>query len=228
MARNRVTGLGGYNAICDVCGFKFKASELRRRWDGAMVDQACFESRHPQDFIRVIPDQRPLVFISPDSDAPLTYSPTWGLFSGTAGSGFWESGFWTTNFWTSGFWTEGGIAGSAGNSEILSTYTEVTDVSGNNVVNVSIYAVIGSTAVFASGPWTISVPIANGGHAATGEAMWLIQGTRSKFGTVTLPARSTTATIRSTDTGAQWSDTVPHTISAGDYFSLSIRYGTTP
>jgi hypothetical protein len=44
--------LGDYNAICDVCGFQYKASQLRRRWDGVMVCQTDFETRHPQDLIR--------------------------------------------------------------------------------------------------------------------------------------------------------------------------------
>ena len=44
---------GDQNAICDVCGFQYKASELLERWDGAMVCIHDFEYRHPQDFIRV-------------------------------------------------------------------------------------------------------------------------------------------------------------------------------
>ena len=66
MPRNRVTGPGGYNASCDECGLKFKASELLRRWDGAMVDKACWEPRHPQEFIKPINDQPKLPFIRPD------------------------------------------------------------------------------------------------------------------------------------------------------------------
>lgn len=44
--------LGSANAICDVCGFKFKLDELRQRWDGLLVCPHDFEYRHPQDFIR--------------------------------------------------------------------------------------------------------------------------------------------------------------------------------
>jgi hypothetical protein len=47
---------GDWNAICDVCGFKFKGSQLMRRWDGAMVCHADFELRHPQDLIRIPTD----------------------------------------------------------------------------------------------------------------------------------------------------------------------------
>jgi hypothetical protein len=49
--------VGDYNAICDVCGFKKKASELRKRWDGFMVCASDMEERHPQDLIRSIPEK---------------------------------------------------------------------------------------------------------------------------------------------------------------------------
>ena len=44
---------GQWNAICDVCGFKFKSSKLKKRWDGLMVCKDDFEHDHPQKFIRV-------------------------------------------------------------------------------------------------------------------------------------------------------------------------------
>lgn len=44
--------LGDWNAICDVCGFKKKASELRKRWDGLMVCEDDWETRHPSDLYR--------------------------------------------------------------------------------------------------------------------------------------------------------------------------------
>ena len=50
--------LGEWNACCDVCGGKFKSSELRQRWDRLMVCAADFEQRHPQDLIRGIPDRQ--------------------------------------------------------------------------------------------------------------------------------------------------------------------------
>jgi len=49
---------GDYNAYCDVCGFKFKASELQKRWDGYRVCQKDWEPRHILDFIRG-PEQYP-------------------------------------------------------------------------------------------------------------------------------------------------------------------------
>lgn len=43
---------GDWNAICDECGFKYKGSKLRKRWDGFMVCQRCWEPRHPSELKR--------------------------------------------------------------------------------------------------------------------------------------------------------------------------------
>jgi len=43
---------GAWNAICDVCGFKFKSTSLRKRWDNLMVCEKDWESRHPMDFLK--------------------------------------------------------------------------------------------------------------------------------------------------------------------------------
>lgn len=44
---------GQWNAICDVCGFEFKSSELKKRWDGLMTCVEDFEHDHPQKYLRV-------------------------------------------------------------------------------------------------------------------------------------------------------------------------------
>ena len=49
--------IGDHNAFCDVCGFKYKASELRKRWDNMMVCAEDWEVRHPQDFIKGIKER---------------------------------------------------------------------------------------------------------------------------------------------------------------------------
>ena len=74
--RNRVGGPGSYNAICDVCGLKYKASALLKRWDGLMVCKWDWEPRHPQEFIRAKNDNVPLPFIRPDSDG-IDVGPTY-------------------------------------------------------------------------------------------------------------------------------------------------------
>lgn len=64
---------GLYNALCDVCGFKRKSSEIVDRWDGMKVcapsiKQGCWEPRHPQEFIRPIPDQQALPWTRPEGE----------------------------------------------------------------------------------------------------------------------------------------------------------------
>lgn len=59
---------GDHNAICDSCGFKFKASELRKTWDGRMVCADDFEERHPQDTIRPRPESRKLPWTRPEPE----------------------------------------------------------------------------------------------------------------------------------------------------------------
>lgn len=58
---------GQYNALCDVCGFKFKNTDLRKRWDGLMVCGKDWETRHLQELIRPVPDQRKLPWTKPES-----------------------------------------------------------------------------------------------------------------------------------------------------------------
>lgn len=44
---------GTWATICDVCGFRFPSDKLKKRWDGLMTCESDWETRHPQDFIRV-------------------------------------------------------------------------------------------------------------------------------------------------------------------------------
>jgi hypothetical protein len=68
--------LGDHNALCDVCGFKFKASELKRRWDGYMVCDADYEQRHPQDLIRLRPERTAVPWSRPyPTDQFVTVAP---------------------------------------------------------------------------------------------------------------------------------------------------------
>lgn len=72
---------GDWNAVCDRCGFKFKASELKEDWQGFRVCEHDFEMRHPQDFVRARVDRisvpwvrmDPPVVISGASSSPSGY-----------------------------------------------------------------------------------------------------------------------------------------------------------
>ncbi len=65
---------GQWNALCDVCGFKFKSSELKKRWDGLMVCEDDFEQDHPQKFLRVQEDRQTVPWARPrnENDTQLT------------------------------------------------------------------------------------------------------------------------------------------------------------
>lgn len=49
--------LGDWNAICDVCGAKFKASKLLLRWDGMRVCKKDYEEKHPLTLARPLQEQ---------------------------------------------------------------------------------------------------------------------------------------------------------------------------
>jgi hypothetical protein len=61
--------LGDWNAVCQVCGFRFKGTELRKRWDGVLVCAEDFETRHPSDFLRVPREDTNVPWTAPE--------PTW-------------------------------------------------------------------------------------------------------------------------------------------------------
>lgn len=58
--------IGTYNAICDVCGFEYKAKDMRLRWDNAFVCKKDWEPRHPQDFLKGRKDRQRVPIARPD------------------------------------------------------------------------------------------------------------------------------------------------------------------
>lgn len=59
---------GDWLAICDMCGFRFYASELKENWKGQRVCSKDFETRHPQEFIRPRLEQTSVPWTRPDPD----------------------------------------------------------------------------------------------------------------------------------------------------------------
>lgn len=59
--------LGDWNAICDVCGFKRKASEMKMRWDGVMCCKEDFEPRPMQDYVRGVEDNQTVPWTRPEA-----------------------------------------------------------------------------------------------------------------------------------------------------------------
>lgn len=81
---------GSANAICDVCGEKFKLSQLMKRWDGLWVCSQDYEERHPQDFLRARKETLHLPITKPrPADTLVEYCTIFGKIgvAGTAVAG---------------------------------------------------------------------------------------------------------------------------------------------
>jgi hypothetical protein len=72
MGRRDYYKKGDWNAICYVCGFKRKASEMKLRWDGVYTCKEDWEIRQPQDFVRGVPEEQPLPWSQ--SEPPDTFN----------------------------------------------------------------------------------------------------------------------------------------------------------
>lgn len=66
MGRADFLKLGSWNATCDRCSFKYKASDLRKTWEGLYVCSECFETRHPSDFFRAQEEDTSVPWSRPD------------------------------------------------------------------------------------------------------------------------------------------------------------------
>ena len=58
---------GDWKTVCDVCGRIFKATLLRRRWDGLMTCPDDWEFRQPQDYVRGKADIQAPKWTKPES-----------------------------------------------------------------------------------------------------------------------------------------------------------------
>lgn len=58
---------GPYKCICDLCGRKRHASELKMTWDNFFVcADTCWQPRHPQDFVEGKADDQTVPIARPD------------------------------------------------------------------------------------------------------------------------------------------------------------------
>lgn len=58
---------GDWNAVCFRCGVQFKASELRKTWQGFYACKKDWEPRHPQDFVKAVPDNPSVPWAQPEN-----------------------------------------------------------------------------------------------------------------------------------------------------------------
>ena len=62
--------LGKWLVLCDRCGFQRKSDQVQKTWDGFIVcspstGKTCFETRHPQEFVRTKKDDMSVSFTRP-------------------------------------------------------------------------------------------------------------------------------------------------------------------
>ena len=60
MAHSRNPGYiaGDHWVECMVCGFEYRSSIMKERWDQLIVCPQDYEQRHPQDFVRGVEDNQ--------------------------------------------------------------------------------------------------------------------------------------------------------------------------
>jgi hypothetical protein len=78
---------GTWAAICDRCGFRYNSDKLRKEWQGLMTCPSCWESRHPQDFVRGVPDDPRPPWVRPEGEDTFIAYCTLAGSSGYAGFG---------------------------------------------------------------------------------------------------------------------------------------------
>jgi hypothetical protein len=57
---------GSWNTVCQRCGLKHKAEELKVEWTGLHVCSPCWEPRHPQTLLKVPQEQVATPWSSPE------------------------------------------------------------------------------------------------------------------------------------------------------------------
>lgn len=92
--------LGDWNAFCDACKFKFKASELKKDWKGLYKCPTCWETRHPMDFQQPPRTSKPVPWTRPSDEKTTTVDVNGNAIPGSPISSQIESlptGTFTTN-----------------------------------------------------------------------------------------------------------------------------------
>ena len=69
--------IGKWLCICQRCGAKKVSDQVTKEWTGLLVcTDRCLDQRHPQDFVRSLPDDQLVPYVSPepaDVEVSVTY-----------------------------------------------------------------------------------------------------------------------------------------------------------
>ena len=80
---------GEFNLTCDRCSKKIKAHQAKHEWTGFIVCGDCYETRHPQDFVRARQDKISVPFTRPrpvDVFTNILYPPPDGNYCTATGT----------------------------------------------------------------------------------------------------------------------------------------------
>lgn len=83
---------GQWNVICDRCGFKMKSGQVKKTWDNLYVCKGCWETRHPQDFLRGKKDDQSVAFSRPEGTDSETDTSSWASTKTAVPSGTNDNG----------------------------------------------------------------------------------------------------------------------------------------
>lgn len=97
--------VGTWNVICDVCGFRYKANQVKQRWDGLIVCDADFEERHPSDLFRAREEKTGVPFTRPEPTDTFVAVDYIADTVGTQENDIPESTFESNSLYTSDFTT---------------------------------------------------------------------------------------------------------------------------
>ena len=73
--------LGDFYRICDRTGFKVRASQTSKEWNGLIVRDKSCEPRQSQDFVRGVPDRQDVPDPRPEPAGRAVGNPTTSLAS---------------------------------------------------------------------------------------------------------------------------------------------------
>jgi hypothetical protein len=69
---------GNWKVACHICGMWYPSGEIQKRWDGFLVCEKDFETRHPQTLIKIHGERNFPSFVSKDLD-PNTFVLVCGI-----------------------------------------------------------------------------------------------------------------------------------------------------
>lgn len=71
--------LGDWNVTCSLCGKKMKASWMVKNWQGTYRCPEHNEPRHPQDFVRAVPDVQTVPWSQPPVETFVNFCSLQGI-----------------------------------------------------------------------------------------------------------------------------------------------------